>query len=57
MKNHGKNSETIQLNNTPFRYFLLRLIREFPSVFNKDSKAKGPRFSRDPKVLYAMIFD
>jgi hypothetical protein len=56
MKNHGKNSETILLNNTPFRYFLLQIIREFPSVFTKHLKAKGPRFSRDPKVLYAMIF-
>jgi len=33
MKNHGKNSETILLNNTRFRYFLLAVVRDFTSVF------------------------
>jgi len=46
MKNHGKNSETILLNNTPFRYFLLSEIREFPTVFTIYNKSKRPRYYR-----------
>ena len=33
MKNHGKNSETILLNNTRFRYFLWAGVRDFTSDF------------------------
>jgi len=44
MKNHGKNSETILLNNTPYQVFFIVKTLNYSCCFYDICKSKGHRY-------------